>query len=193
MTEDRFLGRWSRRKQEARKEPQASEAGTAAAEAPAPAVPESLDEATAEEIAALPSVESVMDVAGLRPFLRRGIPAAMRQAALRRIWRLDPKIRDYVDAAQDYAFDWNAPGGVPGGGGIVTQEQVAGILDRLFAPKTPAEPTPQEDPQAVPVAVQEGAGDAAPDPVPEPISREGKAAPAARDVPRNRHGSATPS
>jgi hypothetical protein len=192
MSEDRFLERWSRRKQEAREEPQVA-AGKAAADPPEPAAQDHSGEATAEEIAALPSVETVMDVAGLRQFLRRGIPSGMRQAALRRIWRLDPKIRDYVDAAQDYAFDWNAPGGVPGGGGIITPEQVAGILDRLFAPKKPAEPTRQEDPEAASAEPAGMAGDDAPSPPEEPDSRETAVVPAAPEVPRNRHGSATPS
>ncbi len=201
MSEDRFLQRWSRRKHEARETPLVEAARDAPVEPEfrVPAEPET--EVTAEDIAALPPVESVMDAAGLRQFLRRGIPAGLRHAALRRLWRLDPKIRDHVDAAQDYAFDWNAPDGVPGGGGTVTREQVAGILDRLFPPtRLPGQPD-LEDPWSLSVkstgipeaeTIDDATVDA-PAPPAEPVVRESIETRAAPQSPRSRHGSATPS
>ncbi|TCR66333.1 hypothetical protein EV560_104213 [Bosea sp. BK604] len=33
---------------------------------------------------------------------------------MRRMWLIDPAIRDFVSAALDYAHDYNTPGGAPG-------------------------------------------------------------------------------
>lgn len=201
MSEDRFFERWSRRKRGAREAPPVEAAEGAPAGSEVPVAPEPENEPTAEEIAALPPVESVIDAAGLRPFLRRGIPAALRHTALRRLWRLDPKIRDHVDAAQDYAFDWNAPGGVPGGGGIVTREQVAEILDRLFPPARPPE-EPNPDVAGIPlveaagIPATETTGETAVDracPPLESVARDATETRAAPRGPRGRHGGATPS
>jgi hypothetical protein len=46
-------------------------------------------------------------------FLRPGVPADLTRAALRRAWAADPAIRDFVGLAEN-AWDFNAPGGVPG-------------------------------------------------------------------------------
>jgi hypothetical protein len=46
-------------------------------------------------------------------FLRPGVPADLARAALRRAWVVDPAIRDFVGLAEN-AWDFNAPGGVPG-------------------------------------------------------------------------------
>ena len=136
--EDGFLRRWSERKRAARDveaegipdaAPEA-EAGEVAAE-PAPE-PDAL---TPEEVAALPPVETVSDLAELRRFLSKGVPDLLRHAALRRIWRLDPRIRDHVDVALDYAYDWNTPGGVPGSGALVSRAGVARMVDSLFEMK----------------------------------------------------------
>ncbi|MFX8512285.1 DUF3306 domain-containing protein, partial [Acinetobacter baumannii] len=59
--------------------------------------------------ASLPPVESLTPESDLAPFLRPEVPAALRQAALRRLWSLDPTIRDFVGPA-DYAWDYNAAG-----------------------------------------------------------------------------------
>jgi hypothetical protein len=128
MSERGFLGRWSGRKRAAREEERreadrtAGEAGAADERADAedaggppeqavtgaeePAAEEPISE---EELARLPSVEEAESSADLRPYLRRGVPPELRRAALRRMWSLNPAIRDYVDPALDYAWDFNAP------------------------------------------------------------------------------------
>jgi hypothetical protein len=63
--------------------------------------------------ASLPPVESLTAGSDIHDFLRAEVPQALRRAALRRIWSLDPAIRDFVGPA-DYAWDFNAPDGVPG-------------------------------------------------------------------------------
>ena len=138
---DSFLNRWSRRKAQAHR--------AAPDDAPAPPAPEaqvppeaafpaeSEPELSPEEIAALPPVESLTAESDITAFLRKGVPQALRNAALRRMWALDPAIRDFVGEARDYAWDWNAPGGVPGGG-PVAGEDVAAMVNRMFSPNDAA-------------------------------------------------------
>jgi hypothetical protein len=135
---DEFLARWSRLKGEARRE---------AAAAPAP--PPTADAVTEDEIAALPKVDELSVDSDVTAFLRRGVPAALRNAALRRMWLLDPAIRDFVGHARDYDYDWNTPGGVPGYGALRADEDVAAMVRRVMGdpaggqcdPDTPAKPS----------------------------------------------------
>jgi len=125
VSEDGFLSRWSRRKR-------AAEAGEPLAEPAAPqpasAQPASAQPAPAQaagpapapeeppfDLASLPSIESLTAESDFAAFLHKGVPAALRSAALRKAWSLDPVIRDFVGPA-DYAWDFNAPDGVPGFG-----------------------------------------------------------------------------
>jgi hypothetical protein len=102
-----FLARWSRQKDEARR----AAREPAAADRPAPVEEAALTE---EEIAALPKIESITAETDISVFMRRGVPEALRKAALRRAWIADPAIRDFVGHARDYDYDWNLPGGAPG-------------------------------------------------------------------------------
>jgi Protein of unknown function (DUF3306) len=108
-----FLARWSQRKQEAR-QPEAKP-DTPAAEAVLPAEsaakPESADEF---DLSSLPKLEDITGSTDITAFLRKGVPEHLRNAALRKSWALDPAIRNYVNPALEYAYDWNTPGGVPG-------------------------------------------------------------------------------
>lgn len=141
-----FLSRWSRRKSEAK------ETASAPPEAPTPetafAAPiegdagppedaverpsESIDEITAEEIAELPAVEELTFSSDLAPFLRAGVPTLLRNAALRRMWTVDPGIRDFLNDAREYAYDWNTPGGVPGLGPMLPTDDVKAMVRRIF-------------------------------------------------------------
>jgi len=144
MSSETFFSRWSRRKQEVRTaepppedipaqlETEPSEAPPASA-APqvgeGPAVREA--ELSAEEIERLPSLEDLTAESDISMFLRKGVPEPMRNAALRRMWSLDPKIRDFVCEAREYAYDWNTPGGVPGSGPLPTTEDVLRMAARI--------------------------------------------------------------
>lgn len=134
-----FLSRWSRRKRAAADLP-AAEAKPDAELSPAPleAEDESISE---EELAALPSIEEFTPQTDIRPFLRKGVPRALRNAAMRKMWLLTPAIRDHADPAVDYAWDWNTLGGVPGDGAGPTLERAAEMLRDLVAPRHDAEPT----------------------------------------------------
>lgn len=132
-----FLSRWSRRKLAAGQaekpkaaapgqETEAGEPATSAGEGDAaPAL-------TPEEIAALPKVEDLAPDSDLSVFFRKGVPEMLKKAALRRMWTLDPAIRDYVGDARDYAYDWNIPGSVPGNGPLLPGDNVDAMLRAMF-------------------------------------------------------------
>jgi hypothetical protein len=216
--EQGFLARWSRRKREAAAEAEPPGASMAPdspqPEAPPPEAPAAADAAAPEhprptcpipnlpdiDPASLPPIETLTAESDFSLFLRPGVPAALRSAALRRMWSLDPAIRDYIGPVE-YQWDFNAPGGLPLG----FAGELVGDVKKLLAqaigeapaqpPKgeeiaTPAsdEEAPQEPPAALPApppdvaAAPEAEAEAAPFPTP--------AEPAA--PPRRRHGSALP-
>lgn len=65
-------------------------------------------------ISELPSVEGLLPSHTLVDFMQPWVPSGLRAAAMRRMWLIDPAIRDFVSAALDYAHDYNIPGGAPG-------------------------------------------------------------------------------
>jgi hypothetical protein len=132
--EDSFLSRWSRRKAEARDEEDTVEAAPSPVEVAAPPPPAPISD---EELAALPKLEDLVPGMDIRGFLRPGVPSALKNAALQKMWLLTPAIRDYRDPAVDYAWDWNTPGGVPGDGAAPSPERAAQMMRDLFAPRPP--------------------------------------------------------
>jgi uncharacterized protein DUF3306 len=186
---DGFLSRWSRRKraveQAERPAPQPL-AATDPSEAVAVPEPDQTPELAPDEIAALPSLEDLTPETDLTGFLRQGVPASLRNAALRRMWSLDPAVRDYVGDARDYAWDWNAPGGVPGFGPLAPTDDVYATLDEMFTrPRTAeADPATAGRDAAEPEREAESETDALPDPG-APAS-EPAALPAPEDAPPQR-------
>jgi hypothetical protein len=145
-----FLARWSQRKQEAKppeRETPVADAGEAAEPVPEAEAPEKFD------LSSLPSLDELTAETDITAFLRKGVPEHLRNAALRKSWALDPAIRNYVNPALDYAYDWNTPGGVPGnselGAGIDIARMVAQIMGTGEAPAEPpiaAAEVPPESP-----------------------------------------------
>ena len=132
---DDFLARWSRRKLEVRRQdrdPAPLEARAPEARAPDEMPGQSEPELTPEEIEALPPVEELTADSDFSLFLRKGVPERLKNAALRRMWALDPSIRDHVGDARDYAYDWNVPGGVPGAGPLLPTDDVNAMLGQIF-------------------------------------------------------------
>ncbi|MFM2443731.1 MAG: hypothetical protein RJB09_917 [Pseudomonadota bacterium] len=121
-----FLSRWSQRKRQI-----AEEARKAAEAAPA-TTPEPEAEEEPFDLSLLPDLEVLTAQTDMSLFLQKGVPDELRNAALRKIWALDPAIRDYVGDALDYAWDWNAPGGVPGGGELGAGFDTAKMVARIF-------------------------------------------------------------
>ena len=191
-----FLSRWSRRKR-------AVVEGRAPEEPTLPAPVEAKPEAPPAEpeddfdLNTLPPIDSLTIESDFKAFLHRKVPLELRSAALRRAWSLDPAIRDFIGPA-DYAWDFNAPDGVPGfalelGGDAMKLLSHALGLDAP-APKpdsaepeaTPAEPAALAE--APPVeAVPEPPGPAIAEAMPEPEAAPEPMAPRPR-----RHGSALP-
>jgi hypothetical protein len=144
---ENFLTRWSRRKRGAAEDEP---------EPPAPALPEAAPLPTFDPTS-LPAIETLTAASDIAAFLRAEVPAALRQAALRRAWALDPGIRDFIGPA-DYAWDYNAPDGVPGfalslGGDLrALLDQAIGLV--MPEPAAAEEPVlaPKPEPPAVLVA-----------------------------------------
>lgn len=199
--EEGFLSRWSRRKRQAAEgRPAEPEAAPQTPEIPPAPAPESAEpEAPAFDPASLPPIESLTAGSDITAFLRKEVPAALRQAALRRIWTLDPAIRDYVGPAE-YAWDFNAPDGVPGfalsldGDAKRLLAQAMGLLEEKdpaegtpepavpAEPAPPPEPAPAEDPPKLADSTPPPLAEAPPPPdTPQPT------------IPRRRHGGAMPS
>jgi uncharacterized protein DUF3306 len=133
MSDEQFLARWSRRKQEAKAghaEPAPEEAAGAYRSAPS-------DHAAAEPIPAetelsnLPPIESIDAATDITAFLCEGIPQEVSRAALRRAWSADPAIRDFVGLAEN-AWDFNDPNAMAGFGALdYSAEQVDALVRRI--------------------------------------------------------------
>jgi hypothetical protein len=122
-----FLSRWSQRKQEA-KQP---DRGAPAPDADVRPAPESELEPEFD-LSSLPKLEDLTETTDITAFLRKGVPESLRNAALRKSWALDPAIRNYVNPALDYAYDWNTPGGVPGSSEIGAGMDVARLVSQIM-------------------------------------------------------------
>jgi hypothetical protein len=211
-SQSNFLSRWSRLKRESEARPTGSEV---AAEPPhtaelGEAESSAIRELPPEELAALPPLEDLTPETDLAPFMRVGVPASLRNAALRRMWALDPTIRDRVGDALDYAYDWNLPGSVPGSGALLASDDVQAMLRAIIGGPEPersdgthaklGEVAVEQAPEAAPEA-EVSAGPQAewapalshgtPAKVQESVTGSAKAAP--KEVAQvRRHGGATP-
>jgi hypothetical protein len=126
-----FITRWSRLK----REPEQPAAEPAAPQA------EPLPEGKALEdlIAGLPKIADFVPGQNISVFMQAWVPSDIKHEALRRMWLLDPAIRDYVSPALDYAYDYNTPGMAPGFGPMETSadaiREVAEMFDRALGGK----------------------------------------------------------
>jgi hypothetical protein len=127
-----LLARWSRRKRAARsgiargpkEETSAADAPAADAAADRPLVAAG---PAVEPVEPLPSLDDIAADGDLRAFLREGVPTALKNAAMRKMWSLDPAIRDHVGLAE-YAWDFNQPGAMRGFGPLEAGKSVADFL-----------------------------------------------------------------
>jgi len=128
-----FLARWSQRKQEAKQpEPQPDEPAAESLESAGSPTAQG-EEVTPEfDLSTLPKLEELTGSTDITAFLRKGVPEHLRNAALQKSWALDPAIRNYVNPALEYAYDWNAPGGVPGGGELGAGVDVVRMVSQIM-------------------------------------------------------------
>lgn len=128
-----FLSRWSQRKREA-KLPEIDravvEADGAAEAKPAPTFEVASDQEF--DFSSLPKLEEITETTDITGFLRKGVPESLRNAVLRKSWALDPAIRNYVNPALDYAYDWNTPGGVPGSSELAAGTDIAKMVLQIM-------------------------------------------------------------
>src|SRR5712675_916552 len=124
-----FLARWSQRKRQAKP----PDRETPLADAKVPPAPSAEGDAEPEfDLSSLPKLEDVTQSTDITAFLRKGVPEQLRNAALRKSWALDPAIRNYVNPALEYAYDWNTPGGVPGSSEIGAGMDVARLVSQIM-------------------------------------------------------------
>lgn len=137
--EEGFLSRWSRRKREIAVEAGKPDEALAArvpesAEAQPPAEPEE-----EFDLSLLPDIETLTAESDITLFLKKGVPEALKNAALRRMWSADSAIRDYIGPV-DYQWDFNDPAGVPGFGPLGSDVDVQALLRQVMG-----EPAPRPD------------------------------------------------
>jgi Protein of unknown function (DUF3306) len=209
-----FLSRWVHRKQQAKRtpekrdSPEASEAVAGVALPVADRAPEAAPE-PAFDPATLPKVEDLTAESDITAFLRKGVPDELKRLALRRVWSLDPQIRDFIEVAENQ-YDWNAVDGVPGFGALpegtdiqTLLAQATGQLQKAVEPsETVASKeagqaeaagshvtSPQERPEDAASSVR---GDAAERPIPSSGAVPPPDIEPARRITRRRHGGALP-
>jgi hypothetical protein len=140
-----FLARWSQRKQEANQPKPKQDAPAATSDIPS----EPIAEVEAEpefDLSTLPKLEELTETTDITGFLRKGVPEHLRNAALRKSWALDPAIRNYVNPALDYAYDWNTPGGVPGNSELGAGIDVVRMVSQIMGSGPAESPIPADGP-----------------------------------------------
>ncbi len=143
MSEDGggFLSRWSRLKRGA--EAPAPVPEPTAVEAGAPEETGTDGKSLEERLAELPRLDELVPGQSVAAFMQPWVPTALRNAALQRMWLLDPAISGYVDPALDYAYDYNTLGAAPGFGPMEASREavqdVAAMFDRALRRASPEE------------------------------------------------------
>jgi uncharacterized protein DUF3306 len=148
-----FLARWSQRKREA-EQPEPKPAAPAV-DAGAPSGPVAEGDAAREvefDLSSLPKLEELTGTTDITAFLRKGVPEHLRNEALRKSWALDPAIRNYVNPALEYAYDWNTPGGVPGTGELGAGFDVARMVSQIMGGEPSDPPTTAANPANAPAS-----------------------------------------
>jgi hypothetical protein len=188
-----FLSRWSRRKAEVREQDRAPKPASE------PAEPVVEAEADAEfDLATLPPIDSLTAESDFSVFLKKGVPLALRTAALRKLWVTEPSVVNYK-ALVEYNWDFTAPGY----GDLLPTDDVAKMAQHIFSgfsqepkpedtpPQAGADPDqqPQDPHQALPAPEEQPVAELQDEPArAEPVV-DAPEAPA----PRRRHGGALPS
>jgi hypothetical protein len=151
----------------------------------------------------LPAIDQIEAGSDVSAFLRPGVPADLARAALRRAWVADPAIRDFIGPSEN-AWDFTAPGGVPGFGPLRPIDeawrlaaQLTGATPAAAAETASAAPPRGEDAAPASDAAQQSPSPAAPphpgQPQPAPDSamqQDEPTPPRESSSPRRRHGGA---
>lgn len=203
MSGDNFLSRWAQRKQAVR-QAEAVEAKTKAEPAlPAAEAEGAIDPAT------LPPIETLTAESDFSIFLAKGVPAGLRQAALRKLWLTEPSVLEYKPLVE-YNWDFTAPGY----GDLLPTDDIKKLVQQIL-PDEPreeqqqGEPSPETSAEPLPAEAAPGDADIGNDivtgtgslriaplppeaPVAEAAEQTVEPAEAAPLPPRRRHGGALP-
>lgn len=172
--QETFISRWSRRKQEAEKENQVKQpAPEPSPDEPAMSADEAADLCAASPVAqpehkpvfdpaSLPPLDSIAATTDIRAFLSPGVPEELKRAALQRVWRADPAIRDFVGLSEN-SWDFNDPNSIHGFGPLEVTERIKAAVEAMFdqipAPSMPdiegAEPESKPKPEVPPESSQQ--------------------------------------
>ena len=90
----------------------------------------------------MPPIEAIGADTDISAFLRKGVPSALRHAALRRVWSADPAIRDFVGPNENF-WDAAGPDGIPGFGDLDPNLDVKRMVSELFGEIEPAKAKPE--------------------------------------------------
>ncbi|MCG8543059.1 MAG: DUF3306 domain-containing protein [Alphaproteobacteria bacterium] len=167
--DDKFLNRWSRRKTEAKEKPVQPEAPARDAEAKGAVAARTEDRPNdgdtekrkpdAIDLDALPDIDSMDENSDFSVFMQDGIPDALRNRALRKLWQTDPAF-NVVDGLVEYGEDFTDLTAVAEsvktaykvGKGMVEDEETADAKDAetdaepaVEAATTPREIDPADD------------------------------------------------
>lgn len=133
--EEGFLARWSKRKR-------AGDAEAAAASLPAvvegaPAAPPAVEPEPEFDLSSLPSLGDLTGTSDISVFLQKGVPEALKNAALRKAWVLDPMIKDHIEPVE-CGWDFNDPTSMAGFGPLDADTDAAAMLRQIMGEKEPA-------------------------------------------------------
>lgn len=139
MTDEAFLSRWSRRKHEARREPDPSPAATP----PAPAEAAPVAPPVAE--APLPPVESLTPDSDFTGFMKPEVDEGLKRRALKTLFQ-DPHF-NVMDGLDTYIDDYSKPDPLPEGW-LAQLKQVARLGDYQEPKPEAAEAAPDREANA---------------------------------------------
>jgi uncharacterized protein DUF3306 len=141
--QEKFLERWSRRKQKAAelaKETAAGEPNPAQAENPAVEEKTAISSAPSEpakqttegfDVSSLPPIDSIAATTDIRPFLAPGVPPELTRAALQKAWRNDPAIRDFIGLSEN-SWDFNDPNSMHGFGPLHLTDEMKQMVTQML-------------------------------------------------------------
>lgn len=147
---EKFLSRWSRRKQEAERTGDAPDDAPPEQTLPppeaAPARPGTsnppqagaVDKPEPEfDVSTLPPIDSIGVGTDIRSFLQKGVPLELTRAALRRAWVTDPAIRDFIEVAENQ-WDFATGSDVPGFGPLQSNDDIRRLVAEILHRTTDA-------------------------------------------------------
>lgn len=137
--EEGFLSRWSKRKRagdtEAALTPPLATSSSALVEG-APVAPPAGEPEREFDLASLPSLDELTGASDISVFLQKGVPEALKNAALRKAWVLDPMIKNHIEPVE-CGWDFNDPASMAGFGPLDADTDAAAMLRQIMGEKEP--------------------------------------------------------